>query len=127
MQRPNSIFFRFLEIVPASLVWLTLIFSIVLSFIRPLWVIYFIIVFYLFWLLRIIYFFFYIFLSFAKYKSAVAKDWMGEVKQIENWTRIRHIIYLPTDGESLQVLRATFNSLCASDFPLNKMIVVLGG
>jgi len=125
--RPNSKLFRFFEILPGSLIWLTLVLSIVLSFIQPLWVIYFIIAFDLYWLLRVIHFIFYVSISFYKFKSAEKVDWYSEVRKIENWQRIYHIIYLPTAGESIEVLRSTFNNLASSDYPLNKMIIVLGG
>lgn len=113
--------------IPGSLIWMTFIFSIVLSFYRPLWVIYFIIVYYFLWLLRIIYFVFYIFFSFIKYRRTQQTDWFAKVQTFDNWEDYYHIIYLPTAGESVDVLRTTFNSLLNATYPSEKMIVILGG
>ena len=123
----RTIFYRLLEMIPGSLIWMTFIFSIVLSFYRPLWVIYFIIVYYFLWLLRIIYFVFYIFFSFIKYRRTQQTDWFAKVQTFDNWEDYYHIIYLPTAGESVDVLRTTFNSLLNATYPSEKMIVILGG
>ena len=62
---------RILEIIPGALIWLTLILGILFSFIQPLWVIYFIIMFDLFWLLRLVYFTFYLLVSWMKFRKAI--------------------------------------------------------
>ncbi|NQT49668.1 glycosyltransferase family 2 protein [Candidatus Kuenenbacteria bacterium] len=118
---------RILETIPGLLIWTTFVLSIVLSFIKPLWVIYFIIAFDLYWLLRVLHFIFYGSYSYFKYKKTEAIDWLERVKKIPGWDKKFHIIYLPTYGEPIEVLRTTFNSLCNSSYPLDKMIVILGG
>lgn len=125
--RPKSWKFRLLEMVPGILIWTTFIMSIVLSFIKPLWVIYFIIAFDLYWLLRVIHFIFYASISYFKYKNNAKVDWLGKIKKIQGWEKIHHVIYLPTYGEPLEVLRTTFRSFVNSDYPTKKMIVILGG
>jgi hypothetical protein len=123
----NGKLYRLIEMIPGSIVWGFIVISLVLSFVKPLWVIYFIIVYYFFWLLRLVYFVFYIFFAFSKYKSTQKVDWYAKVQTIDNWERIYHVIYLPTAGESIEVLRTTFNSLLDATYPSDKMIVVLGG
>ncbi len=113
--------------IPGLLIWTTFVLAISLSFIKPLWVIYFIIVFDLFWLFRVVYFVFLASASFAKYRKAISIAWLEKVKKIPNWQKIYHIIYLPTYGESLKVLRSTFESLGNSKYPNDKMIIILGG
>ena len=125
--KPNNWKYKLLEKVPGILIWTTLILSITLSFIKPIWVIYFIIAFDLYWLLRVLHFIFYASLSYFRYKKTSKVDWLTEVKNIEGWGKYYHIIYLPTYGEPLEVLRSTFNSLLNSDYPKDKMIVILGG
>lgn len=119
--------YRILEIIPASLVWTALILSIVLSFVKPIWVIYFIIIFDLYWFFRVLYFVFYVTLSYRRYKKHIVKDWMAEVKKIPEWDRLYHIVFLPTYNEPIEVLRTTFNGLVSNDYPLDKFIVVLAG
>ena len=119
--------FRFYEMVPGGLIWLTFVLSIALSFVKPLWVIYFIIAFDLYWLFRVLHFILYATMSYFKYRKIVQLDWLAKVKKIPNWERIYHIIYLPTYGEPLEVLRTTFKSLTDSNYIGEKMIVILGG
>jgi len=125
--KPETKKYRFLEMIPGLLIWTTLVFSVILSFWRPLWVIFFIIAFDLFWLFRILHFIFFVNLSFIKYKKVIKENWLAKVQALPNWERIYHVIYLPTAGEPLKVLEDTFQSLLNSSFPAKKMIVVLGG
>ncbi len=115
------------EMIPGTLIWTSFILSFVLSFIWPIFVICFIIAFDLYWLLRVLHFIFYASYSYFKYKSTIQIDWLGKVEKIPGWEKIYHIIYIPTYGEPVEVLRTTFNSLCNSSYPLKKMIVILGG
>jgi len=119
--------FRRLEMIPGSLVWLTFILAIVLSFIKPLWVIYFIIVFDLYWLIRVSYFVFYLFISMRRYKAAVSTDWLPLVKKQDNWQRIYHLVFLPTVKEPVEVLRTTLDAILASGYPPDKIMIVLAG
>ena len=63
----ENIKLRILEIIPGFLVWTTFILILVFSFIKPLGVIYFIIVFDLYWLLRILYMLVYVLLSWHRF------------------------------------------------------------
>jgi hypothetical protein len=126
MTKPTPLY-RFLELIPGALVWGTFILAFSLSFIRPLWVVYFVIAYYFLWLLRITYFIFYVFFSFYKYKKAGNTDWFAKIQKISDWEKLYHIIYLPTAGEDIDVLRTTFNSLSNATYPNKKMIVILGG
>ena len=125
--RPKNYKYRLLEMVPGILIWSSFIIAIVLSFVEPIWAIIFIIAYDFFWLLRVTHFVFLVSMSFRKYRSARKIDWLDRVKEIPSWERIIHVIYLPTAGEPIEVLRSTFDSLCASNYPSDKMIVVLGG
>lgn len=118
---------RLYEMIPGILLLATFVGSLTLSFIRPLWVIYFVIAFDLYWLMRVLHFIFYVSLSFSKYKKVIKIDWLEKVKTLPKWERIYHIIYLPTAGEPVEVLRSTFQSLAKSNYPKDRMIVVLGG
>lgn len=119
--------YRILEIIPGSLVWLTFILTIVLSFVKPLWIVYFIIAFCIYWLFRVFYFIFYLIISWKRFRKAVKIDWLETLKKIEDWGKYYHLIILPTYKEPLEVLRSTFKSLVSSRYPLDKMIVVLAG
>ncbi|MBI5076798.1 glycosyltransferase family 2 protein [Candidatus Falkowbacteria bacterium] len=118
---------RLYQMVPGLLIWLSFLFALIFSYFYPIAVIYFVIAFDLYWVLRVLHFIFYATASFFRYQKTIKINWMEKVRNLANWQRIHHLVYFPTAGEPLEVLRSTFQSLCASTYPLNKMIVVLGG
>lgn len=118
---------RFLEIIPGSLIWLTLVFAIIFSFIWPVGTIIFVIVFDLYWLFRVVYFVVYLFFSWRRYKHDVAIDWFAEVQKIPDWHRLYHVVFLPTYKEDFEILRASLQSLADVRYPKDRLIVVLGG
>ncbi len=119
--------YRILEIIPGMLVWLTFVLAIVLSFRKPLWVIYFIIVFCVYWLFRVFYFVFYMAISWRRFQTDIKTDWFSKVQKLPDWESYYHLIILPTSKEPIEVLRSTFENLVASKYPKEKMIVVLSG
>jgi len=119
--------YRIYERVPGVLTWTTFILAVLLSFIRPLWLIYFVIVFSLYWVFRVSYFIFYIALSWKKFREDQKIDWQKKVEELPDWQRIYHFLFFPTANESLEVIKHTFLSLCETRYPLNKFVVVLTG
>ncbi len=119
--------YRILEMIPGALVWLTFILAIVLSFLKPLWVIYFIIIFCVLWLFRVFYFIFYLFISWRRFRRDIKVNWFVRVKNLPDWRSYYHLIVLPTSKEPIEVLRSTFESLVNSNYPKDQMIVVLSG
>lgn len=120
---------RFFEILPGSLVWLTFILAILISFIKPLWAIYFIIIFDTLWLIRVYYLTIHLLTSWIRFKKELKINWLEKVKHIKdkNWQEYFHLIFLPTFQESFDVIDKTFNALVKSDYPKKQMIVVLAG
>ncbi len=118
---------RAIEILPGALVWTTLILSLVLSIFQPLWVVYFIIVFDLYWLLRVIYFIPFLLGSWWQYRRALRRDWQTESERLPGYDRVRHLIFLPTYKEEPNVIRETLESLLACREPAERMLVVLAG
>lgn len=119
--------YRFYEMIPGILIWTALAGSVILSFLRPLWVITFIIVFDLYWLFRVGYFVFYILLSWRRFRRAVSENWLTRVQALPDWRRIRHLVFLPIYGEDEAVVRATLTGLARANYPHEKMLVVLAG
>ena len=121
--------YRILEIIPGALVWVTLIGLVVLAFVKTLWAIYFIIVFDVYWLMRIIFMLIHLVFAWSKYKKEIAKDWINKLKEEKSgeWDKIYHLIVMPTYTEPYEVLRDTFRVLAQMKYPLDKFIVALGG
>lgn len=118
---------RALEILPGALIWITLVASVSLSFVRPLWVVYFVIIFDLYWLFRVCYFIPFLITSWRRYHRALKTDWLRLAKAQAGYDRIRHVIFLPTVNEDVSVIRETLDSLLASSYPADRMMIVLAG
>ncbi|MBI2637169.1 MAG: hypothetical protein HYW81_03175, partial [Parcubacteria group bacterium] len=114
--------YRFLETIPALLVWGTFAGAIVLSYFAPLIAIYLIILFDLYWLIKAIYWLVYLFNSYRNFRRDTFIDWLAKLKG-ENpvsrdgmqsaWNDLYHLIFLPTYQESFEVLDTTFKGLVA--------------
>lgn len=124
---PRRVVYRIFEIIPGAMVWLTLVGAIGLSVWRPLWAIFFVVIFDLYWLLRVTYLIMYLLISWGKYQSVTKDDWFTKVKELPRYNEIYHLIVMPTYREPLQVLRASMKSLAEVRYPLEKFIVVLAG
>ncbi|MBI5799070.1 MAG: glycosyltransferase family 2 protein [Candidatus Yonathbacteria bacterium] len=130
--------YRIYEMIPGTLTWATLIGALLLSFISPLLAIYLIILFDLYWLLRVLYFVFYLFISWRRYRADVAIDWYARLQSFSHlamqhgddrrsWQDYYHLIFLPTYKEPLEVLESTFEGLMRTTYAHDKMIIVLAG
>lgn len=117
--------YRLLEMVPGLLVWTTFLIALTLSFVRPLWAIYFIIIFDVFWLVRVVYLTVYLLISYQRFVAARRKPWHSMCASLPGWRSMYHLIVIPTYQESAEVLRETFACLVRSDYPMDRCIVVL--
>lgn len=118
---------RFWEMFPGLLVWGTFSLALILSFVQPLWVIIFIIVFDLLWLFRVLYFNLFVLISWSRYVQARRVDWQAKLAGGEGADRIRHLVFLPTYHESYEIVRATLQSLVDNTTPNDRLMVMLGG
>lgn len=121
--------YRILEIIPGVLVWATFLTAIILSFLKPLYAIYFILIFDLHWIIRIFYMMIHLFVSWHRFRRDLKIDWRKQVEDLQdrNYLDYYHLIILPTYQESLEVALDSFKSLISVDYPLDKLIVVLSG
>lgn len=116
------------EIFPAALVWLTIFVVIILSFARPLWAIYFILIFVVYWIIRLFYMMVWLMISWFKYRRDIKIDWLDKIKTLDkNYLEYYHVIEYPTCGEPYEVVERSFDELLKTNYPKDKMIVVLGG
>ncbi len=118
---------RFWEMFPGLLVWGTFALALILSFVQPLWVIIFIILFDLLWLFRVVYFNIFLIISWRIYRKTVQVDWQRRVEELEKAKDLYHLIFLPTYKEGLEIVRTTIHSLQENSYPNDRMMIVLGG
>ena len=126
--------FRFFEILPGLLSWLTLILVFILSWKAPFTISIFIIVFALYWFFRTIYFSFHLRSSYQRMKVNEKTDWIDKLNSldisnvplpIKSWKDIYHLVILPVYKEPLEIVRDTILALEKTDYPKEKMIIVL--
>ncbi|MFA4998712.1 MAG: glycosyltransferase family 2 protein [Candidatus Paceibacterota bacterium] len=123
----ERIIYRIFEIFPGALSWLTIFLAILLSWLKPVWMSFFIICFVIYWMFRAIYFSFHLHASYKRMKVNEKIDWIDKLNQLKgkNWRDIYQLVVLPMYREPLEIVRESFNSLSASDWPKDQMIVVL--
>lgn len=121
----EKIIYRVLEIFPGAISWLTLLLAIFLAWLKPVWISFFIIGFVIYWFFRTIYFSFYLSSCYRRMKKNEETDWLKKLSKIKDWQNIYHLVIYPTYRESLEIVRETFRSLLNSDWPKERMIVVL--
>ena len=119
--------YRFFEMIPGIISLGTLFGVLVLSWLVPSWVAIFVICFCFYYLFRILYFSLHQAVGYFRVKSNMKKDWLKELKKIrsKDWKDIFHIIILPMYMESNDILEESLKTLVKSDYPKEKMIVVL--
>ena len=119
--------YRLFEIFPGVLSWGTLFLIVLLSWLKPAWVAFFIIVYILFWLFRTIYLSFHLRSGYKIMRENERADWLGKLDQHKdkNWQNIYHLVVLPMYKEPLEIIRNSFLSLANSDYPKERMIVIL--
>ena len=120
--------YRLYEILPGLSIWLTLAVALLLSFFKPLWMIYFIIVFDVYWVLRVAYFSFYLFLSWRRFRKAVKINWFEKLtKEFPQWEKRKNVVFLPVYNESWEVVAPTINSFLQSSYPASQLYLVIAG
>ena len=132
--------YRFLEILPGALAWGTIIGLVIFSYLEPVGSAFFIILFDIYWLILVLFLGTHLLISFRLMRKYMKVDWKeqceklgvkniliphsGQTRQLL-WTDFYHVIIIPNYRESLTVLRSTLNGLVASEYPQDKLIVVL--
>ncbi|OGM91165.1 hypothetical protein A2755_02030 [Candidatus Wolfebacteria bacterium RIFCSPHIGHO2_01_FULL_48_22] len=119
-------FYRWMEIVPALLVWGTLALLAALSFLLPAWIAVFIIIFDIYWFLKTLYFTIHLQSGYRLLRRNMRKNWLEELEKIRSWKEVEHLIVLPMYKEAYEVVRETFLQLAQSNYPKDKFHIVLG-
>ena len=119
--------YRFLEMMPGILAWSTLALLVLLSWLTPIWIAFFIIAFDVYWLLKTIYLSLHLRSGFKKVRANIKINWLERLElEKSGWKEFYHLIILPMYKEDWVVVSATLDALAAANYPKDKMIVVLG-
>ncbi len=119
---------RFWEIFPGAVAWATLVTLLLLSWCLPAAVVIFVLLYDLYWFLRIVYFFIHLAASFKRMRSNLKVNWLEKLERESGtgWQKIDHLVVLPVYHEPLALLRRTFLSLVEANYPKDKLLIVLG-
>lgn len=126
-EKREQIIWRFFEILPGFLSWSTIILSVLLSFIKPVWVAIFIICFDVYWFIKAIYLAMNLLSSYKHLNLNIKRDWLEIVKEKNGWDDYYHLVILPTFKEGIEIINPTFEALKNCNYPNDKIIVVFAG
>lgn len=117
---------RFLEIVPGVASLLALLALILFSWQLPVFVVFFIVLYDLYWFLKVTYLFFHLRVAFSHLRKNIKIDWFAKLKEEgKPWHEVVHLVILPMYKESYEVVRASFLSLSKTNYEKKNLLVVL--
>ncbi len=119
--------YRLFEIFPGALSLGTLVGVFIFSWLLPSWVAIFIICFCFYYLFRIFYFSLHQIIGYYRVKKHLKEDWLQKLKALrgKNYKNVYHVVILPTYKEGEAIIRDSLESLLATDYPKEKLIMVL--
>ncbi len=118
---------RLLEMIPGLIAWGVLATAFGLSLFAPVAGIIFIIVFDLYWMLRVYYFVIHVVAAYRSYRKTIGVDWYAKVQEIDGWERIHHLIMLPTFQEDESIVEEAMRAVLRGPYRTDRVIIALGG
>lgn len=116
------------------LTWGTLVAIVFFSWFTPAGAAIFIILFDTYWFLKTVYFSLHLRASFREMRGRMKKNWLMELDMLSSrpdcvpcaWQDVYHLVILPMYNEPYEIVAASFQSLVQTNYPKEKLIVVLG-
>lgn len=125
---------RALEMLPGITTWTFLIVSFFLSFNFPAVIAISIIIFDIYWLVKVFYITAFMMFGYRRIRLWEKLDWIEKCEKLANseregvlkdWREIYHIIIVPTYKEGLEILEPSINAILSTDYPKDRMILVM--
>ncbi len=133
--KKDRVTYRFFEILPGLIAWATLLAVVILSFIQPVAIALFIIVFDIYWFVKTVYLSLHLRIAFRQMRRNMKISWLQTLQQlptvsyklpnVKSWQDIYHLILLPTYKEGTDVISAALDGLTNSNYPKNRIIVII--
>jgi len=138
----DKLLYRILEIFPGFFSWATLLLLVIFSYLKPVWVSFFIIAFDIYWLLLVVFLGIHLISAYQKLKENLGINWKQQCvnlskrrkKRMEtdclarrgvDWKDVFHLVILPISYEGIDVIRPTLEAIVRDSYPLKRMILVL--
>ena len=127
--KPGSLFndyhkYRLLEMLPGALSWGTLLGAVALTVITPLTMVYVVIAYDFYWMVKVIYVNTFLIISFINYKKTMRTNWVEQCRLLPDSAAITHVVFIPHASEQLPVVESTFAALQRNLFPKQQTIIV---
>ncbi len=120
--------YRFFEIVPGGLSWLTILLTLFLSYRFPVAASCFLIAFNLYWVLKSFYLSVHLRRNWKRLKYHLSLDWKKRLEPMQAASaELFHLVLFPYYKESLEVVEKSLESLLAADIDPKRLLVVLAG
>lgn len=118
---------RLWEIIPGLTTWVTIIAPLVLAFYYPATIATVVLLFAVYWLIRVILMTGYLIAGYLRYRREREVDWRGrlDAEFPRDHPRLYHVAIVPTYKEDISILRHTIGAIKASNYDLKKIIVVM--
>jgi len=119
---------RFLEILPGSLSWGTIIFFIILAIFHPVLCAILIIIFDFYWIIRTTYLTTLLIMAYRKLSKQEGKDWLSECRKLipkKDWQKFYHVIIFPVYKEGPAILKTSLEAIRNCNYPKDRLIVVV--
>ena len=116
---------RLLEIVPTATVWLIITAPVWAAIIAPAALGFGMILFSIYWLWKSSSFASGVLIGFWRLHKAQQRDWVAAARELPGYDQLRHLVIVPTCGESEEIVADTLHYLTEQDVPLDRVTVVL--
>src|SRR5690242_15815772 len=123
----NRFWNRFWEILPGALTWFTILFLLINSFVRPALVVIVVMIYAIYWLLRVLLMTTYLVVGYFRYRREVRINWEERLNQDfgDKWQSLYHLVIVPSYKEDISILRHTLDAIRRSQYPHKKLLVVV--
>src|SRR6202011_2710513 len=116
---------RLLEILPTATVWLIITAPIWAAILAPAALGFGLILFSIYWLWKSLGFASGVLIGFWKMHHAQQRDWVADSVNLPGYDQLRHLVIVPTCGESEEIVADTLHCLTLQDVPLDRISVAL--
>ena len=116
---------RAFEILPGFVSWSLILFPVWGSFLVPNLVAYYVIAFSVYWLYRSLTMASLSLIAHFRIEASKRNDWLADVKKLDGWNKIHHVIVVPTYMEPEKTLERTLSTLAAQTFPTKNIHVMI--
>lgn len=119
--------FRLWSFLPGFLTWLTIIGLLGLAFLNPFLLATIILVYVVYWLIKIFRMTGYLVAGFWRYRQKIKIDWLAKLARDfpNRYRKIYHLVIIASYKEDISILRRTLNSIKASSYPQDRILVAL--